>query len=247
MDFGNLEFIEYPMISFGQNFSISTKIYFGKRNVRSGLRNDALYEYVYNSNKYNNFNSLGMIKITTDDYICFTWKDKDKKEEILISYPHFYKLRREFNCIKKEVDTSEIFLLDEDNHYSILPEFEDTIYEIGPLVGGKMINVVYDVGGKIDVDGSEKEFPGVRIFLNTKTQSVLLNAESSFMDLVDFLNDFNFVLSSQNLINFAYMNTLVHNLEIEDMPRINTSSVLDQFNEGGKLLNERSISVKKEK
>jgi hypothetical protein len=255
MKFGtNLEKIESVILRPAPNFTIKNVVTFGKRHYKTGVRQDALWESTYKSQKYSNVNDVGEIKIETSDYLVFSSRYEKKLIEIYMSYKHMKKVRDAFNealeVASNNVEHEETgklpFLETDDGKLYIGQEWEDWYISIPKLVGNKSINIMLELAETEDIDGTILYEPAVEIMFNNEEAFEVVTVED-LEGICYFLDNFDLLQSSQNLYLMAYLNSMSHSMNLEDATYHKQSSLVTPSEVGREASKEekRKITVAK--
>lgn len=205
MDFGNLEKIESVLLRPCKNLSIKNVIVLGKRNFKDGRKIDSISSKTYNSNKYININKLQTINIETSDFLVFSYFNYKTKEgvEIYFSYPHLYDLMESFKYIMDTIRNEKVFIKDKNGNVFLNEEYEQHVIEIDELVGNKSIKIIFDVYEDEDINEEIKTQEAITIFFNSSEMYSTIRLKE-LKGLIYFLEKFNLLLSSQNLLLIAF-------------------------------------------
>lgn len=230
LNFEGMETIDSTIYRINSNLTIKNVIKFGKSSYENNLRKDALYSKNIRTQKYVDVSVSENVYLETSDFLVFqyTCKDENNKfnsEEVYISYPHIYRLKNKFKTVyekfkkdisnskKKDFDNSKlIFLKTDDNHLCLTPRYEEYKVDINELINERCIVLLFDIMEKETTNGIKDE-RAVRLIINKPEYYVLLNF-NQFESLVMFLDEFNLLNSSQNLINFSYMTRITSALNM---------------------------------
>jgi hypothetical protein len=231
MNFGRTEKIESVILRPSANLEIKNVVTFGKRAYKKGNRMDAIYEYDYKSSKYSNFDILSTISLETSDFLVFSGKSLEeknskgfrKKEEIYCTYQHIEKIRKFFNTLKKYMQNKhknkdgkydQVYIKKDDILY-LNPNFEDFELTIKKLVNNKSMLAYFDIETLEDVSGNVTQKRVIRLILNNEDIIATITMDE-LNGIVYFIDNFNLLLSSQNLTMISYMKVMTNNLDIED-------------------------------
>lgn len=214
-DFGNLEKIEEKLLSITPSFSLHNVVTLGKRD-KLGCKKNFIQERNYNSNKYTDFSFLSSLTIDRNDFIVFRYNsyDKDsgsKKEDIFMSYFHLKKIREILETLLEKFDDAFI-----DKTFSINPEYEDFSIDI-ECINGKHILFFYEwleiVEENVDYPVMQKSV-GI-LFNNEEYQEYI--TEENLEELLYFIENFNLLNSSQNLMITSYLSRIYKKLNNESI------------------------------
>lgn len=205
MNFGNLEKIESVLLRPCKNLSIKNVIVLGKRNFKDGRKIDSISSKTYNSNKYIDINKLQTINIETSDFLVFSYFNYKAKEgvEIYFSYPHLYDLMESFKYIMDTIRNEKVFIKDKNGNVFLNEEYEQYVIEIDELVGNKSIKIIFDIYEDEDINEEIKTQEAITIFFNSSEMYSTIRLKE-LKGLIYFLEKFNLLLSSQNLLLIAF-------------------------------------------
>ena len=219
MDFGNLEYIENPILRLSKNLILKNVVRFGSRQYQTNKRVDSLREISYSSNKYDNYNYVGKLTLETSNFLVFSYyKSKEENLEIYTSYPHLLNIKNTFKTIERTAIEEQVFYEIDDDRLGISEEYKNYRETIKNLPNGNTITLFYSVINDPINSTSFKtiEIPAVTfLFMNNNVKFQETISFEVFQWLVDFMNDFNLLLSSQNLTIFAYLNRITKALKLE--------------------------------
>lgn len=241
MNFGSLEKIETVILRPSSNFRIKNVVTFGSRNEIGG-RKDAFYENSYKSNKYNNLDYVSSNTLETQDYLVFEYNEYDaetkkrKKEEIFISYPHIYELKNLIESVYTEYLEGQVFKTNDEGILYISNEYEDYFEKI-KLINNKNIGLLFDVLENYDENLQTVSYEeGITFVFNDEDYRTTISMDS-FYYIYRFVNEFNLLQSSQNLILLSFMNEIANGLNL-------TNKTVSESKSG--KINGRKIKSRKE-
>lgn len=219
MNFGNLEYIENPILRLSKSFMLKNVVKFGSRQYQTNKRVDSLKELSYASNKYDDRNYVGKLILETSNFLVFSYyKSRQESLEIYTSYPHITNIKNVFNDIEKTALDNDVFCDIGDDKLEIGMKYKDYSGSIKNLPNGNTITLYYSIMNDPDNSTSFKpiEIPAVTfLFMNSSVKLFETISFDTFQYLVDFINNFNLLLSSQNLTNFAYLNRIAKSLNLQ--------------------------------
>lgn len=216
MNFGSLEKIESIILRPAKNFIIKNVVIFGSRDS-VGFRIDALKDRTYKSNKYSNTDYVGRLSLETSDYLVFefsnTINDKRKTEEIFISYPHIYEFKEILEEIYTEYANNDVFKYNKNNIPYLTEEYKEYLKKI-ELINNKNIGFMFDVLEEYDDVAHVTNYSeGITIIFNDEELYSTVSMDT-FYYIYRFVNEFNLLQSSQNLINLSYMTEMSKSLNL---------------------------------
>ena len=246
-NFGNLEKIESVILRPCKNLIIKNVVQFGSSSIRDKKRYDAVRSYSYQTNKYSDHNYVGSLYLETSDFLVFQYTNYDKgkkiNEEVFISYPQFKKLKNHFNEFYKIAMDQDVYIQSEkDNSIFINDEFMNYENKITNMVNGKSMSLIFDTIDHKTVDDSIECEPAVSLFISEEEYIVTMSFDV-FEMLLDFLNSFNLLTSSQQLINFAYMTEIANAFNLKNEEHIPDYAV-DAANYGADINRKLKVNFK---
>jgi len=211
LDFGNLEKVDSIILRPAKNFLIKNIVQFGSVDIRTKKRRDAIQPYSYKTSKYADLNYAGSLSIETSDFLVFEYSSIMKNtrviEDVYVSYPQMKRLKDGLNSFLDLANNEQepVYIFDEnDNKYYVTETYENYFHKIENMIGGKSLGLIFDtINNESDIDGSINEM-SVTMYIN-KTDYPIFMSFDVFEMVVDFVNNFNLLTSSQQLMNFSYM------------------------------------------
>lgn len=225
MNFGNMERVSSTILRPAHNLKIKNVVTFGTRNYGNGKREDAIKVKGYKSNKYSDVDYVSDLSIETNDYLVFEANAPDdfkKRSEVFISYPHITNVKNSFTKMlslaegkskKKDGTKKIVFKETKDGQPYITEEYQDFIIKIDGMINNKSMILMFDIIEKSDIDNSILYSRAISIFFNDEEIYATVDIEN-FSGIVSFLNDFNLLLSSQNLMVMSYQYQMARALDL---------------------------------
>lgn len=188
----NTERLENVLFQSGNNFTLKNVVTLGSK---SGIGNrlDPIYSRTYNSTKYNDRNTLEVVRFNKGDYLVFAYNDFDNKinEEIYISYPHMKTIILFLSECLEFVNTEGVF-----TNNSVSGQYKDTIVESSEFSSGKKM-----IAAPAVWDGRDNKIKkGLLLYLNSDDAMVPLDVD--VLDTLYYIvSNFHLGIQSQLLLN----------------------------------------------
>ena len=177
---------------------IKHEVVFGQQNKKDQRRLDELSSRKYKTGKYSNVKTLISLKLESNDYLVLDYiGNKDNRENIYISYPHIFKVKKFFRESLKwfyDDEYDELFVMNNENELIFNSDYRNEEIIINNLIGSKSLSIM----PAIVADGEE----GVILFFNSRNKSVIMNIDQ-LESVIDFLENFRLYEASQLLINYV--------------------------------------------
>ena len=186
----NIENTKKVLFQVGGNFSLLNVVSYNFKN-KDDIKLNPIYENSYASSKYSNISELTNINIRTNDYLVFSYRDKDDEgkfisEEIYISYPNLVYLRGFLNEALNDIlnNTEKYFTKN-----NTTEEGNEVLFESPAFAQGKKLAIVpYKVERKSTTHQDSIFVDGVVIFIGDNDKFVEMDL-NTFSTLVDIVND----------------------------------------------------------
>lgn len=203
---GNLEKVERELYRPCRNLIVKNVVHVAFKGF-NGKCYGGVYMSNYRSQKYSDRESLGVLRITTSDFLVFTYRNSDEFNEVYCSYPHLPRLlegfREAYNMLVSE-EYEDLFV-EEGNELYLNADYSNLQVKIEGLANGNSILLVPNVVG----DENEGEREGVLLYLGSEDYVVEMDYEE-LEALVHFLEKFNLQESSQSLLLMASLSLLLN-------------------------------------
>lgn len=154
------------------NFVLKNTILTGKKSA-NGMKLDPMYKRTYDSKKYNNYDKLDQITITSSDYMVMAYNNFERKvsEEIFVSYPNMIDLKSFTANMLNMVMSNKVF----DSRNQVAMEYKEYQLTSQPLAGGKVLVAI-----PTPIEKDQNLTRGVYLFFNSEDNYIELDVKGVF-------------------------------------------------------------------
>lgn len=220
------------------NFVLKNTILTGKKSA-NGMKLDPMYKRTYDSKKYNNYDKLDQITITSSDYMVMAYNNFERKvsEEIFVSYPNMIDLKSFTANMLNMVMSNKVF----DSKNQVSMEYKDYQLTSQPLAGGKVLVAI-----PTPIEKDQNLTRGVYLFFNSEDNYIELDVKGVFT-----LNEIVKSIDLLTLSNSTMMLGMLSNMNgsVDDMDDFDSPSPAPKSPLGNRSLfgnNRNNFSPRKE-